>query len=161
MSGQERTQKDAALASDIQLISVRIEGQLIGLPIKSVRDVFSISSMTPVPRADRAVAGLVNLRGHIVTILDLGYLLNSRKPGVRKAHEPMAVGVEWQGEVFGLVVDEIGDVLSLRTDKSESVPANIGQSWTRYTRRVHKLDQELMIEIDLQILLESMSFQAL
>jgi purine-binding chemotaxis protein CheW len=160
MSEDNRRRLDMAIADDIQLVSVRIEGQLIGLPITSVRDVFSIHAMTPVPRADRAVAGLVNLRGHIVTILDLGSLLNARKTGRPKDHEPMAVGVEWQGEVFGLVVDEIGDVLSLSSDSSEAMPANLGQTWARFTRRVHKLERELMIEIDLHALLETMTLQA-
>lgn len=151
---------DVALGSDTQLISVRIEGQLIGLPIRSVRDVFAITHMTPVPRADRAVAGLVNLRGHIVTILDLGCLLNTRKADRQSENDPMAVGVEWQGEVFGLVVDEIGDVLSLTAEGSEAMPTNMSQNWAKFTRRVHKLDRELMIEIDLHALLETMTLQA-
>lgn len=160
MSAEHRTRRDVAIVDEIQLVSVRIEGQLIGLPITSVRDVFSIHAMTPVPKADRAVAGLVNLRGHIVTILDLGSLLNSRRSERRGEQEPMAVGVEWQGEVFGLVVDEIGDVLSLAADSSEAMPANMSPNWARFTRRVHKLDRELMIEIDLHALLETMSLQA-
>jgi purine-binding chemotaxis protein CheW len=160
MSTEQRTRREAGITDDIQLITVRIEGQLIGLPITSVRDVFSISAMTPVPRADRAVAGLVNLRGHIVTILDLGYLLNSRKSARKSEQEPMAVGVEWQGEVFGLVVDEIGDVLSLSGESSEPMPANMGTNWARFTRRVHKLERELMIEINLHALLETMTLQA-
>ncbi|MCA0401921.1 MAG: chemotaxis protein CheW [Proteobacteria bacterium] len=160
MSTEQRTRRDIAVADEIQLVSVRISGQLIGLPITSVRDVFSIHAMTPVPKADRAVAGLVNLRGHIVTILDLGSLLNSRRSERAEGVEPMAVGVEWQGEVFGLVVDEIGDVLSLAADTSEIMPANMSPHWARFTRRVHKLERELMIEIDLHALLESMSLQA-
>lgn len=160
MSKDNRSRHDVAMDDDIQLVSVRIEGQLIGLPITSVRDVFSIHAMTPVPRADRAVAGLVNLRGHIVTILDLGYLLNARRSGGATQQEPMAVGVEWQGEVFGLVVDEIGDVLSLTTDSSEAMPANLNPAWARFTRRIHKLERELMIEINLHALLESMTLQA-
>jgi len=160
MSAEHRMRRDVAIADEIQLVSVRIEGQLIGLPITSVRDVFSIHAMTPVPKADRAVAGLVNLRGHIVTILDLGYLLNARRGERQTTQEPMAVGVEWQGEVFGLVVDEIGDVLSLTADTSEAMPANMSPNWARFTRRVHKLERELMIEIDLHALLESMTLQA-
>lgn len=160
MSAEHRTRRDVAIVDEIQLVSVRIEGQLIGLPITSVRDVFSIHAMTPVPKADRAVAGLVNLRGHIVTILDLGSLLNSRKSERVSEQEPMAVGVEWQCEVFGLVVDEIGDVLSLAADSSDAMPANMSPNWARFTRRVHKLDRELMIEIDLHALLETMSLQA-
>ena len=160
MSAEHRMRRDVAIADEIQLVSVRIEGQLIGLPITSVRDVFSIHAMTPVPKADRAVTGLVNLRGHIVTILDLGSLLNSRRSERQGEQEPMAVGVEWQGEVFGLVVDEIGDVLSLTADSSEAMPANMSPNWARFTRRVHKLDHELMIEIDLHALLETMSLQA-
>ncbi|KAF0229586.1 MAG: purine-binding chemotaxis protein [Beijerinckiaceae bacterium] len=160
MSAEHRMRRDVAIADEIQLVTVRIEGQLIGLPITSVRDVFSIHAMTPVPKADRAVAGLVNLRGHIVTILDLGSLLNARRSEQKSDQEPMAVGVEWQGEVFGLVVDEIGDVLSLTVDSSEAMPANMSPTWARFTRRVHKLDRELMIEIELHTLLETMSLQA-
>jgi purine-binding chemotaxis protein CheW len=160
MSADGRMRRDVTIANEIQLVTVRIEGQLIGLPITAVRDVFSIHAMTPVPRADRAVAGLVNLRGHIVTILDLGSLLNSRQSNRRSDQEPMAVGVEWQGEVFGLVVDEIGDVLSLSPDSSDAMPANMSPNWARFTRRVHKLERELMIEIDLHVLLDSMTLQA-
>lgn len=162
MSNEQRMRQDNILSDEIQLVSVRIEGQLIGLPITSVRDVFSIHAMTPVPRADRSVCGLVNLRGHIVTILDLGVLLGNRAGGRKSEQdaEPMAVGVEWQGEVFGLVVDEIGDVLSLKADSSEALPANMNANWSRFTRRVHKLERELMIEIDLHALLETMTLQA-
>lgn len=160
MSAEHRMRRDITIADEIQLVSVRIEGQLIGLPITSVRDVFSIHAMTPVPKADQSVTGLVNLRGHIVTILDLGSLLNGRRSELPDGHEPMAVGVEWHGEVFGLVVDEIGDVLSLTGDSSEPMPANMRSNWARFSRRVHKLENELMIEIDLQALLESMTLQA-
>jgi purine-binding chemotaxis protein CheW len=160
MSTAKDKTREVLAGGDIQLITVRIEGQLIGLPITAVRDVFAIHTLTPVPRADRAVTGLVNLRGHIVTILDLGWLLGLRKQPRSGDAEPMAVGVEWQGEVFGLVIDEIGDVLSLSADSTEAMPANLGQTWARMTRRVHKLERELMIEIDLQALLDGMSLQA-
>lgn len=159
MSSEHRMRRDLALTDEIQLVSVRIQGQLIGLPITSVRDVFSITSMTPVPKADQAVTGLVNLRGHIVTILDLGSLLNGKRSQLTSGQEPMAVGVEWHGEVFGLVVDEIGDVFSLAAKSSEPLPANMSASWAKFSRCVHKLETELMIEIDLQTLLESMTLQ--
>jgi purine-binding chemotaxis protein CheW len=151
-------------ADDVQLVGVRIGTQLIGLPITVVRDVFSIAQLTPVPRADRAVVGLVNLRGHIVTILDLGCLLGEKHRQSQQNDQDnaqrMAVGIEWQGEVFGLVVDEIGDVATLRCDKSEAMPANVSQVWSRYAHRVHKLETELMIEIDLYALLDTMNLQA-
>jgi purine-binding chemotaxis protein CheW len=160
MTKPAQNARDAVVNGDIQLITVRIEGQLIGLPITSVRDVFAIQALTPVPRADRSVCGLINLRGHIVTILDLGWLIGLRKNPRSSDKEPMAVGIEWQGEVFGLVIDEIGDVLSLSADATEAMPANLGQTWARLTRRVHKLERELMIEIDLHALLDGMTLQA-
>lgn len=159
MSGENRMRPEAGQDHTIQLISVRIESQLIGLPIMAVRDVFALQGLTPVPRADSAIAGLVNLRGHIVTIIDLGGLLGGADAGRSLSKEKMAVGVEWQGEVFGLVVDEIGDVLSLVINESEPLPPNMNKSWARHTRRVHKLENELMIEIDLQALLNTMTFQ--
>ena len=160
MSGEDRMRPDAGQDETIQLISVRIDGQLIGLPIMAVRDVFALQGLTPVPRADSAIAGLVNLRGYIVTIIDLGELLSDGGRGQTLGKEKMAVGVEWQGEVFGLIVDEIGDVLSLAIHASEAMPTNMNKSWAKHTRRVHKLETELMIEIDLQALLNTMTFQA-
>lgn len=155
MSAAQRPEDKAATGHETQLVGVRVGKQLIGLPIEAVRDVFSIEAMTPVPRAGDAVAGLVNLRGHIVTILDLAQLLTGRSSRDRAAHQPMAVGVEWHNEVFGLLVDEIGDVIAIPASASEHLPANIGETWARVSRRVHKLDTELMIELDLAALLDS------
>lgn len=160
MSSIHRIEDVQVAGHETQLVGVRVGKQLIGLPISSVRDVFAIEAMTPVPRSGDAVAGLVNLRGHIVTILDLSQLLTGRKLRREAGMTPMAVGVEWHNEVFGLLVDEIGDVISLPASAAENLPPNLSEAWARVSRRIHKLDNELMIELDLAALLDSFLAQA-
>lgn len=160
MSSLQRVEDAQHSGHETQMVGVRVGRQMIGLPISAVRDVFSIETMTPVPRSGDVVAGLVNLRGHIVTILDLAHLLTGQGRSRDKTKTPMAVGVEWHNEVFGLLVDEIGDVIALPASASEPLPPNIADGWSRVSKRVHKLDNELMIELDLATLLDSFALQA-
>ena len=103
--------------SDGQYVTVRIGGQLFGLPITSVHEVFAPQRITPVPLAPAEIRGALNLRGRIVTMIDMHRLL-----GVAPAekHVNMAAGIELKGESFGLIIDEVGEVLSLDSAKFET-----------------------------------------
>lgn len=130
-----------------QVVSVRLSGQCIALPVEQVRDVFQIEGLTPVPLAGPSVLGLVNLRGRIVLVYSLAALLGLEDTPVHEGR--MAVGVRWNGEDYGLAIDDIGDVLALPPGNSEPLPIHLTATWARHARRVHKLDQDLMIELDL------------
>src|ERR1700744_6511356 len=85
--------------------------QLFGLPIECVQDVFKPARMTRVPLAGPEIAGVLNLRGRIVTAVELRIRLGL---GARdRDNGPMAIGIESQGESFGLLVDTVGEVLKL------------------------------------------------
>ncbi len=92
-------------------VTATIGGQLFGLPVARVQDVFVPERMTPVPLAAAEVAGLINLRGRIVTMLEMRRRLGL--PDGDHRPTPMAIGVEWRGESYGLLIDEIGEVLTL------------------------------------------------
>ena len=147
----------AAQTGDVEepldLVTVRLGNQLVGLPIDRVRDVFQVPAITPVPLAPASVAGIANLRGRIVLLIDLatrlGLVANPPK-GAR-----MAVGIDWQGETYGLLVDTVGDVLHVPVAQATLAPATIAETWARHVRRIIKLDREVMIEIDLDGLLGS------
>ena len=141
-----------------QFVTLRLNGQLIGLPIAQVRDVFQINEVTPIPHAEASVHGLVNLRGRIILLFSLAGLLGlpAGKPGKTR----MAVGVDWRGETYGIQIDDIGDVIELPLSQSENFPTHLGQSWTRHASRIHKLEAELMVELDITALLESPLVQA-
>src|SRR5271170_8203270 len=86
-------------------------GQLFGLPIERVQDVFKPARITRVPLAGPEIAGVLNLRGRIVTAIDMRNRLDLRAPESGRA--PMAIGIEAKGESFGLLVDAVGEVLRL------------------------------------------------
>lgn len=141
-----------------QFVTLRLAGQLIGLPIEQVRDVFQIGALTPIPLADDSVLGLMNLRGRIVLVYALDGLIGLPEPAPRSLK--LAVGVSWRGESFGIQIDDIGDVISVPAGDSAPVPSHIDRTWARHARRVHKLSDELMIELDLPSLLDAPRVQA-
>lgn len=136
----------------VQLVTLKAAGQFLGLPIDRVRDVFLINGMTTVPKAPAAVAGLVNLRGKIVTMLSLGALLG-RAPGNSHAPEEMAVGVEWHGESFGLTIESVGEVLTLPATSREPNPSHLDPVLATVSAGVHRLADRLLVEINLDQLL--------
>ena len=97
-----------------------IGGQLFGLPISRVQDVFIPERMTRVPLASSDVAGVLNLRGRIVTAIDMRSRLGLPKND--SGRPPMAVGVDLRGESYGLLIDAVGEVLKLADDSREVNP---------------------------------------
>lgn len=135
-----------------KFVTLRLGGQLIGLPIAQVKDVFQVRGITPVPLSDPSVLGLMNLRGRIVVVFSLAGLLQvERRPPGKLS---LAVGVNWRGETYGIETDSIGDVLELPASRSEVPPGTLAGPWARHARRVHRLDDELMIELDVNSLLD-------
>ncbi|QWC84749.1 chemotaxis protein CheW [Nocardioidaceae bacterium] len=113
----------APMTSDIeQVCTCWVDGQLFGVPVQWVQEVLREQPLTPVPRAPGAVLGLINLRGQIVTAIDLRSCLGLRpRPTGRPA---MNIVVRSRGEVVSLVVDDIGDVVPVDA-APVAVPSNV------------------------------------
>jgi purine-binding chemotaxis protein CheW len=133
-----------------QLVTVHVGDQLFGLPILQVRDVFIVPSVTPVPLAPPSVAGLFNLRGRVITMLSVKAMLGQAAPPMNDTMT--AIGIEWQNEAFGLLVDKIGEVLTLETSRREQNPANLDPHWAAVSAGVYRLDNSLLVEISLEAL---------
>src|SRR5579872_499382 len=101
----------------VEYVTAMIGGQLFGLPISRVQDVFMPERVTRVPLASREIAGVLNLRGRIVTVIDMRARLGLPKNDDGKP--PMAVGVDLRGESYGLLIDQIGEVLRLPEEGRE------------------------------------------
>jgi purine-binding chemotaxis protein CheW len=145
-------------ASDsIQYVTVLIGGQLFGLPISKVHDVFVPESMTRVPLSAPEVAGVLNLRGRIVTAINMRRRLGL--PPREGNHGIMAVGIEYRGESYGLIIDEVGEVLNLETAGREANPANLDRRWAEISAGVHRLDGQLMVILDVERVLGRMMDQ--
>jgi purine-binding chemotaxis protein CheW len=133
--------------SDGQYVTVRIGGQLFGLPIAAVHEVFAPQRITPVPLAPAEIRGALNLRGRIVTMIDMHCLLGLAQA---EKHVNMAAGIELKGESFGLIIDEVGEVLSLDAAKFEASPVNIDQSWVGILAGVYRMPGELLLVLDVE-----------
>ena len=147
MSGEEHQDKAAR-----GFVTVTTAGQLFGLCLDRVRDVFVPQGLSTVPLAPPEVAGLLNLRGRIVTAIDLRRRLDLPPRGT---DEPkIAVGIEDRGELYGLIADEVGDVLWLDPSKSIANPANLNARWAEICAGVYRLDDQLLVVLDVDKVLD-------
>lgn len=138
---------------EIEFVTVHIGEQLFGLPIDRVHDVFAAERLTRVPMARGEIAGILNLRGRIVTAIDMRKCLDlSPKEDIANQ---MAVGIEFGGESYGLLIDEVGEVMKLPAAQQESVPVNLDTRWRRVAAGVYRLEQDLMIILDIDSVLEA------
>lgn len=135
-----------------EYVTTMIGGQLFGMPISRVQDVFMPERLTRVPLASSDVAGVLNLRGRIVTAIDMRSRLGLPKNNDGKP--PMAVGVELRGESYGLLIDSIGEVLKLADESREVNPVNLDPRMAKMADGVHRLDGQLMVVLDVDRVLE-------
>ena len=135
-----------------EFVTTMIGGQLFGMPISRVQDVFMPERLTRVPLASSDVAGVLNLRGRIVTAIDMRSRLGLLKNEDGKP--PMAVGVDLRGESYGLLIDSIGEVLKLADDSREVNPVNLDPRMAKMAAGVHRLEGQLMVVLDVDKILE-------
>jgi purine-binding chemotaxis protein CheW len=143
------------LNESIQYVTVVIGGQLFGLPIERVHDVFVPESITRVPLSRPEIAGVLNLRGRIVTAIDMRRRLHL--PSREGEATPMAVGIEHKGESYGLLIDNVGEVLDLPSAGREPNPVNLDGRWAAISGGVHRLNGQLMVILDVDRVLGGMA----
>src|ERR1700729_3794260 len=127
-------------------------GQLFGLPISRVQDVFMPERVTRVPLASREIAGVLNLRGRIVTVIDMRARLGL--PKNEDGKPPMAVGVDLRGESYGLLIDKSGEVLRLPDEGRKENPVNLDPRMAKLAGGVNRVDGQLMVVLDVDRVLE-------
>jgi purine-binding chemotaxis protein CheW len=143
---------DASSENTVEYVTAKIGNQLFGLPISRVQDVFAPQRLTLVPLAGAEIAGLINLRGRIVTMIDMRRRLDlkAKDDGSRM----MAIGVEYKGESYGLLIDEIGEVVKLPAGSREDNPINLDAGLARVSSGVHRLDGDLLVVLDVERVLD-------
>ena len=128
-----------------------IENQMFGIPVLSVQDILTPYRIWSVPLAPPEVKGSINLRGRIVTVIDVRIRLGlSGRP---KDLPNMGVTVEHQNELYTLLVDTVGDVIGLSSEYAESTPSTLDSLWREFANGVYRLDDRLMVVLDVERLL--------
>ncbi|QDT37823.1 chemotaxis protein CheW [Stratiformator vulcanicus] len=136
-----------------QYVSFRVAGQLFGIPVESVQEVLNPQQISRTPKSRSEISGLLNLRGQIVTAVDLRRRLGlAADPAV----SPMNVVCRFDEESFSFLVDEVGDVIDLPASSLEPVPGTVDTLWKSLSRGIYQLDHELFLVLDLDAV---MSFE--
>lgn len=137
------SQNAVANTDTTQAITMTIYGQLFGVPTQEVQDVHNSMTMTRVPLAPPEVAGALNIRGKIVTAIDLRTRLGlpQREPDEKY----MSVVVEYQGDLYSLIIDNIGEVLTLDAKAFEKNPPTLDPIWREVATGVYRLEGQLLI----------------
>ena len=129
-----------------QLATFWLGDLLLGIDIVAIREINRVVEITPVPDAPAAVKGVVNLRGDVVTILDLRSLLGLEL--VELTSQSRLIVIPMDEEVVGLIVDRVTDVATVTTDDEVPLPANMGCLDGRYFTGVYKLNNDLLVVLD-------------
>ena len=138
-------------SKQLEYVTMTIGGQWFGIQVLSVQDVLGPQNIALIPLAPPEVAGSLNLRGRIVTAIDPRVRL-----GLPKREENatvMSVVVEHLGELYSLLIDQVGEVLELPSNRFEQNPASLDPRWRDISTGIYRLDDRLLIVIDIERLL--------
>ena len=138
--------------AEAMVLTLTVAGQLCGVPVLGVRDVLGPQAITRIPLAPPEVAGSLNLRGRIVTAIDLRRRLALPARGAEA--KAMSVVVEHQGELYSLLADQVGDVLTLNAAERAANPPTLEPSWKEVSLGVHRLGEQLLIVLDVERLMQ-------
>jgi len=132
-------------------VTMSIGGQLFGIPVLKVQDVLGSQTITRVPLAPIEVAGSLNLRGRIVTAVDVRLRLGLPK---REGDKPaMSVVVEHEGELYSLLVDTVGEVLSLESRDYQRNPPTLNPRLREFSDGIYRLNDSLLVVLSVSSLL--------
>jgi purine-binding chemotaxis protein CheW len=133
-------------------VTLMLGDQLCGVPVLVVRDVLAGQSIARIPLAPPEVAGNLNLRGRIVTAIDLRQRL--RLPPRAADAKPMSVVTEQGSELYALLVDQVSEVVSLRLADMESNPPTLPPIWSEHSLGIYRVSERLMVVLDVTRLLQ-------
>jgi purine-binding chemotaxis protein CheW len=142
---------DVPTAGEESYFSVFANGEAFGLSVLHAQTIFRITSVTPIPLGPADIIGLVNLRGRIVTAVSLRRRLGLPFDEVKNS---LAIGIEHKGENFALIVDEVGDVLSLDASMKVAIPAHFDPARSRFMAGLYKVGNLLIPALNINALFD-------
>ena len=148
MKGTESMKTKTEHSPTVELATFYVGSALCGMDILNVQEINKLMEMTKVPQAPEYVTGILNLRGQIVTVVDLGKKLGLTAIDLSDATRNIIVNSE--NEYVGLMVSSISDVVEAKWDKVEEPPANIGGVQGAFFKGVFKTKDRLIGILDVQ-----------
>ncbi|MCF6268186.1 MAG: chemotaxis protein CheW [Melioribacteraceae bacterium] len=143
----------------LQLVSFKIGNEEFGVDILKVQEINRMLNITEVPNSPKFVNGVVNLRGRIIPVIDTRIKLNL--PIIKHDHKTRIIIVELKGKTAGFIVDEVSEVLRIPKNITEAPPAIISGINSDYIIAVAKLEERLLILLDLEKILSTKETETL
>lgn len=150
------------MADDLHLVTFRVGTELFGVPISAVQEIVRVPAIARIPQSPDFVEGVINLRGRVITVIDM------RK---RLGHTPVELDgenkkarilvVEADRRLVGVIVDEVAEVLRLAEDQTEPAPPMVAGLSNQYIRGVGKLEDDLLILIEIEKILTADQLNAI
>jgi len=153
----ERTAGAEVSADKEDFVTFFIAEQLFGIPVLKVQDVLSAHNITRIPLAPPEIAGSLNLRGRVVTAMDVRLRLGLP---ARESESSMSIVAEHDGELYSLMVDSVGEVLALKTSDWERNPPTLDPKFREYSLGIYRLERKLLVVLDVNRLLDYDRVQA-
>jgi len=143
----------AKVSAEQVFVTIYVHGQLFGIPVERVQDILIPEKVARIPLAPNEVAGAINLRGRIVTVIEVRKRLGLPKPKDPKKNV-MCVTIEQGNELYSMMVDSVGNVHSLSLDSIEPNPTTLDPRWRSVSLGVVRLEGELMVVMDVDAFLK-------
>ena len=147
----EQQKMDHQLDYQNQYVSFWVDNQLLGVPVNAVQEVLNPQTIARTPHARPEISGLLNLRGQIVTAINLRKRMGL--PDREGEQKSMNVVLQHKDESFSILVDEVGDVINVPSETMEPVPHTLEAHWKTITRGVFRLDERLFIILNVEAIL--------
>jgi purine-binding chemotaxis protein CheW len=126
-----------------EYVTFRIGGMLMGIDILQVQEINQYLDITAVPHSPEQVLGVINLRGEVVTVLDLALILGMPASSIEPTSRNLIVNAA--DEKIGVLVDGLADVVYADDEDIEQAPANVSNIDGHYIKGIYKLDNDLLI----------------
>ncbi len=153
------------MAEDLHLVTFRVGTELFGVPISAVQEIVRVPQIARIPQSPEFVEGVINLRGRIITVVDMRKRMTCGAKAIESAEErgrkSRILVVEADGRLVGVIVDEVAEVLKLSEERVEAAPPMVAQVDNQYIKGVGKLENDLLILIDIERILTSEQIEAL
>jgi purine-binding chemotaxis protein CheW len=146
----ERPDADTPRSEQV-FVTLKVADQLCGVPVLGVRDVLGPQSIARIPLAPPEIAGSLNLRGRIVTAIDVRCRLGL--PPAPEGVPRMSVVAEQGGELYALLVDQVSEVMTLPASAFERNPPTLPPAWAAYSTGIYRLQDRLLVVLDVGRLL--------
>lgn len=131
-----------------QIVSFQLGDEEFGLDIMRVQEIILVGAITKMPQVPEYVRGMINLRGHVIPVVDLRTRFG--QPQCEKTEEQRIIVVNIASKTIGIVVDAVNEVLRVKTDQIEPPPTGIGSDVQRFITGLLKIDQKLIILLDIE-----------